>query len=372
MEKEKKIVASLFKEAGIQIDGDNPADIRVHNPLFYKRVLTEGSLGLGESYMEGWWDVSALDDFFHRIIRASLHTKVKSWKMFPYIMRAVIFNYGRKSKAYVIGERHYDIGNDLFEKMLDKRMVYSCGYWKDASTLDEAQEAKLDLVCKKLYLEPGMKVFDIGCGWGSFCRFAAERYGVQAVGITVSRKQVEYAREVCRGLPIEIRLQDYRDIEEEGYADRVVSIGTFEHVGYKNYRTFMKMVHRLLKKDGLFLLQTIGGNESVLTIDPWMGKYIFPNSMLPSIKQIGASIERLFYMEDWHSFGPDYDRTVMSWYRNFDAAWDELRSNYSEMFYRIWKYYLLLSAGAFRARYNQLWQIVLSREGFSGEYLPVR
>jgi cyclopropane-fatty-acyl-phospholipid synthase len=372
MKKEKEIVASLFEEAGIELNGESPVDIKVHNPNFYRRVLAEGSLGLGESYMEGWWDVGALDEFANRILRASLHKKIKNWRVLPYSIAAIIFNHGRKSNAFVIGNRHYDIDNNLFKKMLDKRMVYSCGYWKDAGTLDEAQEAKLELVSKKLSLNPGMKVFDIGCGWGSFCTYAAEKYGTSAVGVTVSKEQVALGSKLCKGLPVKVRLQDYREIEEEEYADRVVSIGMFEHVGYKNYRSFMKVAHRLLKKGGLFLLQTVGGNESALTIDPWMGKYIFPNSMVPSIKQIGASIEGLFVMEDWQSFSSDYDKTLMSWFRNFDTSWSELKSQFSEVFYRMWKYYLLVSAGAFRSRYNQLWQIVLSKKGCSPEYSPIR
>ncbi len=372
MEKEKKIVASLFKEAGIELNGENPADIRVHNPQFYRRVLADGSLGLGESYMEGWWDAEALDEFANRILRASLHKKVKTLKALPSLIKAMVLNYGGKSKAFVIGERHYDRDTSLFRNMLDKRMVYSCGYWKDARTLDEAQEAKLELVCNKLFLKPGMNVFDIGCGWGSFCKFAAEKYGARTVGVTVSKRQAEFGSELCKGLPVEIRFQDYREITEQEHADRIVSIGMFEHVGYKNYRVFMKVVHRLLKKGGLFMLQTVGGNESAVTLDPWMGKYIFPNALVPSIKQIGASIEGLFVMEDWHSFSADYDKTLMSWFRNFDASWGELKSQFGEMFYRMWKYYLLVSAGAFRSGYNQLWQIVLSKEVPSGHYSPVR
>ena len=370
--REKKIVSSLFREAGIEVNGDRPADIRVNHPGFYRRVLTKGSLGLGESYMEGWWDAHALDEFANLLLRASLQKKVAKLKVLSHVLRAAIFNYGRKSRAFAVGERHYDRDDVLFEKMLDKRMVYSCAYWKDARTLDEAQAAKLDLVCRKLSLKPGMMVFDIGCGWGSFCKYAAEKYGVRAVGVTVSQRQVDRGREMCSGLPVEIRLQDYREIEEREWADRIVSIGMFEHVGYKNYGSFMKTVHRLLKRDGLFLLQTIGGNESSLTIDPWMGKYIFPNSMVPSIKQIGAAIEGLFVMEDWQCLSADYDKTLMSWFGNFHRSWDELRAHFSEIFYRMWKYYLLVSAGAFRSRYNRLWQIVLSRKEFPGKYVPVR
>jgi cyclopropane-fatty-acyl-phospholipid synthase len=250
--------------------------------------------------------------------------------------------------------------------MLDKRMVYTCGYWKDAKTLDEAQEAKLDLTCKKLNLKPGMKVLDIGCGWGSFAKYAAEKYKVKVVGITVSKEQAVLAKALCKGLPIEIRLQDYRDLNEK--FDRIVSLGMFEHVGYKNYKTYMKVVHRCLKDDGLFLLHTIGGNKSVKSTDPWIDKYIFPNSMLPSIKQMGDAIEDYFVMEDWHNFSADYDKTLMAWYNNFENSWNKLKDDYDERFHRMWRYYLLACAGTFRARKSQLWQIVLSKDGIKEGY----
>ncbi len=374
----EKIAQSLLAEAGIELNGPGEADIQVKKPKFYKRVLSQGSLGLGESYVDGWWEAEKLDEFFYRLLSANLDDKVKSWKMLPHILGAIIFNLGRKGKAFEIGERHYDIGNDLYEKMLDKRMVYTCGYWKDADNLDEAQEAKLDLICRKLYLEPGMKVLDIGCGWGSFCKFAAEKDGVDMVGVTVSKEQVDLGNKLCAGLNVELELQDYRDINPEELLgsgkkfDRVVSLGMFEHVGYKNYRTFMEIVYRSLKDEGLFMLHTIGGNKSVVTTDPWIKKYIFPNSMLPSIKQIGGAIENLFVLEDWHSFGHDYDKTLMAWFHNFDKAWPELKSKYSERFYRMWKYYLLCCAGSFRARKNQLWQVVLSKNGVPGGYRSIR
>ena len=269
-----------------------------------------------------------------------------------------------------IGEHHYDKGNDLYKAMLDKRLTYTCGYWKKAKTLDQAQEAKLDLVCKKLNLKPGQKILDIGCGWGSFAKYAAEKYKVKVVGITVSKEQIAFAKKLCKGLPIEIRLQDYRDIREK--FDHIVSLGMFEHVGVKNYRKYMKVVHRCLKDDGLFLLHTIGRNKSLTTSDPWAEKYIFPNSMLPSIKQIGESIEELFVMEDWHNFGTDYDKTLMAWFTNFRKNWNKIKKNYDERFYRMWKYYLLASAGLFRARKGQLWQIVLSKKGVPKGYNSIR
>ena len=281
-------------------------------------------------------------------------------------------NLQKKSKAYKIGRRHYDIGNDLFTLMLDKRMIYSCGYWKDAKNLDQAQTAKLDLICKKIGLEPGMSVLDIGCGWGGFAKYAAEKYNVNVVGITISKEQAELAAEMCKDLPVAIKLQDYRRLEEK--FDRIVSVGMIEHVGYKNYETYMKIVHDCLKEDGLFLLQTIGVNKSLVFGDAWMDKYIFPDAMLPSPVYIAGAVEGLFVMEDWHNFGADYDHTLMAWYDNFEKNWDRIKKNkkYDEKFYQVWKYYLLSCAGACRSRYLQLWQIVFSKKGLPGGYESVR
>jgi cyclopropane-fatty-acyl-phospholipid synthase len=254
--------------------------------------------------------------------------------------------------------------------MLDKRMIYSCAYWKNADNLDEAQENKFDLICKKILLKPQMKILDVGCGWGGFLKFAAEKYGIEGVGITVSEEQANYAKENCKGLPVDIRLSDYRDLKGAQF-DRIISIGMFEHVGYKNYKKFMKVMSRLLKDNGLFLLHTIGTDESVSSTDPWINKYIFPNGMLPSPVQIAKSIEGIFKIEDWHNFGTDYDKTLMSWYENFNRYYEKLNEKDNE-FYRMWKYYLLLCAGAFRARYIHVWQIVLSKKSYREEYISIR
>jgi cyclopropane-fatty-acyl-phospholipid synthase len=369
--KSKDIATGLFSRAGIEVGGSDPWDIIVHNEDFYNRVLSQGSLGLGESYMDGWWDCEQLDEFFYHVLQTDIESQVKqNWRLLVNVLWVRLFNMQSKKRAFEIGERHYDIGNDLFVKILDKWMTYSCGYWQKADSLDEAQEQKLELICRKIGLQPGMKILDVGCGWGSFARYAAEKYQVEVVGVTVSGEQVELARILCKDLPVEIRLQDYRDINEK--FDRIVSVGMIEHVGYKNYRTFMELTYRCLKNEGLFLLQTIGGNQSRTSVDPWINKYIFPNGMLPSINQLGKAIEGLFVMEDWHSFGTDYDKTLMAWYRNFEKSWGELKANYDERFHRMWRYYILSCAGSFRARKNQLWQIVLSKNGIPGGYNSVR
>ena len=361
-QKSETIVRELLELADVEVNGKNPWDIQVHNPNFYNRVLQETSLGLGESYMDGWWDCEAMDELIFRVLNANLDSKVKgNWKIAFQVLRSRLFNQQTRSRALKVGEFVYDLGNDLYCAFLDKRLNYTCGYWENATTLDEAQEAKLDLVCKKIGLKPGMSVLEFGCGWGSFAKYAAEKYGAHVVGVTISKEQLSFAQEVCKGLPVELLFQDYR--EAQGKYDAIISIGMFEHVGYKNYRTYMQVVDRCLKDDGIALIHCIGNNETMTNGEPWTNKYIFPNGMLPSISQIGAALEPGFVMEDWHNFAPHYIPTLLAWNANFERAWPGLKAKYGERFYRMWRYYLLNSAGAFRARTQQLWQIVFTRKG---------
>ena len=368
-------VESLLALGDIHVGGSAPTDIQVHDDHLYARVIAHGSLGLGEAYMDGWWDVGDLDGFFYRLLNAHVDERVGGIDDMTLFLRSKLVNMQRGRRAYKVGEQHYDLGNDLFQAMLGKRLVYSCGYWKNAANLDEAQEAKLDLICRKLGLKPGMRVLDLGCGWGEALKYAAQKYGVTGVGVTVSEEQAQFARDLCSGLPIEIRVQDYRNVPDEigdDKFDRIWSIGMFEHVGVKNYRHYFDTVRRCLPDDGLTLLHSIGGNESTNHTDPWIAKYIFPNSMIPSAAQIAKASESSFVLEDWHGFGPDYDRTLMAWRANFDAAWPALGEKYGERFRRMWHFYLSASAANFRARRLQLWQIVFSPRGVPGGYVAVR
>ncbi len=367
----REFATGLLKKADITIGGSKPQDIAIHDERFFNRVIRYGTLGLGEAYMNGWWDANVLDVFIDTVLRARLD-KVISINLASVltVAKAFLFNLQSSKNAFKVGEMHYDLGNDLYEAMLDKRMVYTCGYWKGAKNLDEAQEAKLDLVCRKIGLTNGDRILDIGCGWGSFAKFAAEKYGASVVGITVSVEQAALARERCKGLPVEIRVQDYREMHEQ--FDHIVSLGMFEHVGAKNYRAYFEMVGRCLKDDGLFLLHTLGYKVSQMNSDPWIEKYIFPGGVIPSLAQISTASEGLFIAEDLQNFGADYDKTLMAWFKNFDAAWPKLKAKYGERFYRMWKYYLLSCAGVARAREMQLWQIVLSKNGVPGGYTSVR
>jgi cyclopropane-fatty-acyl-phospholipid synthase len=368
MSKFRTTVTELLESADIKINGQKPYDILVHNEDFYARVLSGGTLAFGESYMDGWWDCEALDQLAVRLLNVHLDKKLKVMNpsFLLTFLRAYLINTQSKGRAYMVGEKHYDTGNDLFSLMLDKRMNYSCAYWRYANDLDQAQIDKMDLICRKLHLKPGMKVLEIGCGWGGFAKYAAENYKVDVYGITISKEQEQYAKESCKGLDVSFELKDYRELNTQ--YDRIVSIGMFEHVGYKNYKEYMEVAHRCLKEDGIFLLHTIGRNSSTIATEPWINKYIFPNGMTPSAKQICAASESLFVIEDWHSFGQDYDKTLMAWHENFQNNLSKLKGSYDERFQRMWKYYLLMCAGSFRARRNQLWQLVLTKNGIRGGY----
>jgi cyclopropane-fatty-acyl-phospholipid synthase len=367
----QKSISMRLEEAGISINGPQPCDPKILNRKFYNKVCWGGSLALGETYMDGLWECNALDDFFYRLLTAGTkHCDRFSLPALLNTARGYIANLQTVRRAFQIAERHYDLGNDLFTSMLGPTLAYTCAYWKRASTLCDAQCAKFDLICRKLQIQKGERVLDIGCGWGTFAKYAAEGYGVKVLGITVSEEQAAFARELCTGLDVEIRVQDYRSLDE-GF-DKIASIGMFEHVGAKNYRTYMQVVRRCLKEGGLSLLHTIGRLDSAQSLDPWIDKYIFPNGMLPSLKQITASVEGLFVIEDLHNFGADYDKTLLAWLQNFEQAWPGLEDSFGERFRRMWRYYLLSCAGAFRARNIQLWQLVFSANGVRDGYIPVR
>ena len=356
------IVRELFELAGITIGGTQPGDLRVNDPRFYARVIRDASVGFGESYMEEWWETDALDVTIDKIMRANLKQKITgSWRMRALTLKAVLLNLQAKARAGASVEAHYDIGNDLYTRMLDPRMVYTCAYWNNAKTLTEAQEAKLDLVCRKAGLEPGMRVLDLGCGWGGFASWAAEKYGCTVLGVTLSKDQVSLGSQLWRHLPVELRLCDYRDVD--GTFDRVVSIGMMEHVGPKNHRDMMRTIDRCLAPDGVAVVHTIANNRSLRHGTPFIEKYIFPNAVAPSLAQIGRAVEGIFVVEDLHNIGPDYDPTLMAWWDNFDRSYTEIAARYDRKFYLMWKFYLLAAAGASRARDGQLFQIVLSKTG---------
>jgi cyclopropane-fatty-acyl-phospholipid synthase len=367
----------LLAPTGVRINGSRPWDIRVQDARVYSEALRRGSLGLGEAYMAGAWDSERLDETFARLLRHDLDDGLNhaAWLHFALAwLKDRLMNRQSRARAFSVGERHYDIGNDVYQAMLDPTMSYSCAYWLEADTLEAAQRAKLDLICRKLALSPGQRLLDIGCGWGGLAAYAAEHHGVEVVGITVSRRQAELGRERCRGLPVDIRVMDYRDLPAQvgGCFERVASVGMLEHVGVRNYRGYFDIARRMLADDGLFLLHTIGNSRTVPITDPWTDAYIFPNGKIPSARELTEGLEGPFIIEDWHNFGPDYDPTLMAWWQRFDAAWPALRPSYDDVFYRMWKYYLHASAGFFRSRQGQVWQLVLAKRGRPGVYRSMR
>lgn len=352
-----------LEKADIRIGGDRPWDIKIYDPNFLSQVLIKGSLAIGEGYVDKKWDVERLDEAFYRLFKAHLDGGIAAG--FPQLIQRIkrmLINPQSKGRAFQVGEEHYDLDIDVFKKMLDKRLTYSCAYFKEGDDLNMAQEHKLELIAKKIGLEPGMTVLDVGSGFGSFSIYAAERYGAVCTGITVSKSQLEEATHRAKGLPVTFKLMDWRDLN--GKWDRIVSVGQFEHVGQKNYREYMKIMKNSLSPDGLFLLHTIGNDTTYKTVDPWIEKYIFPNGQVPSLKQIADAQEGLFVIEDVHNFGANYDKTLMAWFHNFDKTFPDKDTP----FYRMWKYYLLTCAAAFRARRMELWQLVLSPNGVPGGY----
>jgi cyclopropane-fatty-acyl-phospholipid synthase len=369
--------ASLLREAGVAVGGNNPWDLDVRDERLYARVLAGGTLAVGESYMDGWWEVNRLDEFFARVLRVGLDRRLVTLPLIALTLRGKLENLQNRRRARRVASQHYDLSNELYAAMLGPTMQYTCAYYGptgETLTLDEAQRRKLELIARKLHLQPGMRVLELGGGFGELARFLAERHGCEVVSYNISERQVEWARERSRGLPVEYRLQDYREASADPTRyDRVVSIGLMEHVGPHNHRNFFQLARDRLAPGGLCLVHTIGRNTSRMITDPWIDKYIFPGGVIPSERQLTEAKEGLFVLEDWHNFGPDYDRTLMAWDANFRAAWPQLSNDggLDERFYRMWRFYLMGSAGAFRARTLNLWQLVLSA-GDVPRYVPVR
>jgi len=371
MKNHRKIVEQLLSTAGVRIDGHDPWDIRVRDERFYARVLKDGSLGFGESYMEGWWDCARIDEFICRLLKGNLGEKIRGslWTVLLGLSTR-IFNLQSPGRASIAARRHYDLGNDLFFSFLDPCNQYSCAYFQGTDDLAEAQRNKLDLICRKIDLQPTDHLLDIGCGWGGYARYAAEHYGCAVTAVNISEEQIRYSHEYCENLPVKILRADYRQIQ--GSFDKIVSVGMFEHVGKKKYETFMKVVHRCLEEEGIFLLQTIGCNTPRDSVNPWVDRYIFPDGSLPSMARICRAAEGLLVIEDIHNLGPHYEKTLLAWNDRFQRAWARLAGRYDRIFKRMWEYYLLSYAGAFRARHVQLWQVVFSKHGVPGGYETIR
>jgi len=438
----------VLAKADIQMKGDRDTDMQIYRKRFARR-LVKYSLGfdncvLGESFMAGDWDVENISEFVYKLFRSGIikYTQVNIGFV-SHLVPMRLFNHQGKKQAMKDIACHYDLGLDLFGNFLDKNMNYTCAYWKNASNLDEAQINKMNLIGRKLKLEKGMKVLDLGCGYGSLANYLAETFDVEVIGVTISQDQVDYAKKHFQSNKVNIMLMDYRDLllkrkknnknpddgqpeSYVGYFDRVVSVGILEHLGHKNYRNFFKLVNKLMKDDtSIYLLHTIGLNNLWMPpVEPFANEYIFKNGMLPWYTQIISETKNVFFLEDWHNMGHDYYLTLMAWAENFERNWPKIRSllfekerllendkrtkirrqvaknriekrgretiksepgvtteeqmdkevdeELAHVFFRMWKFYLLFSAGAFKARRFNLWQVVFTKDGLVGGYQSER
>lgn len=353
----------MLSAADVRLDGARPWDLRVRDPRFYRKAVVQGSIGFGESYMDGWWDTGDLEELFARIIRVGLDRDRQFAPVhLGYGLFTRLFNNQTKSRARRVAERHYDFGNDLFFEFLGRYKNYSCGYYDGTDDLDEAQRRKMDLLCRKLGLRAGDRVLDVGGGWGEIARYMADHYGARVTSINISEEQMRFSREHCRGASVEIVKCDYRDLK--GTYDKIAVIAMLTHVGHKNYRAFMEKAHACLAPGGTMIIESVGGNRSFSHIDPWIDRYIFPGALIPSVAQFGRAFEGLFVVEDWHNFGPHYVKTLRAWNDRLQQAWPRLKDRYGgDRTRRMFEFFFRMASAAFRERDLQHWHIVLTRKG---------
>ena len=371
-------IESLFETIDVKVNGDRPWDVKIIDEHLFNHLSFSPTLAIGEGFMKKQWDCERVDELIFRVCRNQIEQKIyNKWQIALQKRLNDFLNFQTRMRSKQVAEQHYNLGNEFYRKMLGETMAYSCGYWKNAQNLDQAQYNKFELISRKLQVKKGDRILDIGCGWGTLAKYLAEKHGCEVVAINISTEQVKFAQQINKNLPVQIILTDYRDDTIYNPSrkpfDKIVSVGQFEHVGFKNYNDYFQTALRNLKEEGLFLLHTIGKDYTSNYLDPWTDKYIFPNGVLPSVKLIAEAVENLFVIEDFHNFGADYDKTLMAWDQNFTKEWDKgLSLHYDETFYRLWRYYLLTCAGTFRARAMQLWQFVLSPKGVLGGYSSVR
>jgi cyclopropane-fatty-acyl-phospholipid synthase len=364
----KPLFESLLEGTGVRVGGGRPWDIRVNDDRLYRRAL-RGSLGIGESYMDGDWDCDALDEMFRRVLGSGAqHRPLVRAAGALKALQSRLTNLQTKRRSRAVAEEHYDIDHRMYAHFLGPWNQYTCCFFDGTTDLERAEVIKLEMLCDKLELKAGDRLLDIGCGWGGFAKYAAQTRGCEVTGISLSDEQIRYAVDYTKGLPVTIRKLDYRDLPDSGLPpfDKISIVGMIEHVGYKNYAPLMGVVHQMLKPDGLFLLHTIGNCEKTIVVDPWIEKYIFRNSMAPAMSQLSDAAEGKFVIEDWENYGHHYVPTLQSWYDRFNANWDRIRAipakrPFDERFRRLWNYYLMSCKAAFEVEKLHLWQLVMTR-----------
>jgi cyclopropane-fatty-acyl-phospholipid synthase len=350
-----------------------PVRLEIHDPAFFRRLATRGKLGFGESYTAGEWDADDLVALLELLLRnadeaAARHARVRRMvELRPRLHRRNGLLRSRRNIAY-----HYDLGNELFALMLDETMTYSCAVFERPElTLAEAQRAKYARLCSLLDLGAGDHVLEIGCGWGGFAHYAAERHGCRVTGITISREQATAARDRTRGLPVEILEQDYRTVD--GTFTKVVSIEMIEAIGADQFGTFFATIDRVLAPGGRAAVQAILVPEQrwerYRRTPDWIERYVFPGCLIPSLEALTSAAARHsrlgIYAVD--EIGEHYAETLRRWRTSFHEGIDEVRRlGYDRRFERTWDFYLAFCEAAFRTRALRDAQLLLARPGAAG------
>lgn len=366
----KLTLTTLLREANIEPNGASPWDPQIKDERFYRTVLLRGSVGLGDAYLNGWWECADISGFILRIIKSGIHLRVPRVDIFLRRLRFGLIDAQNRIRSKRVAELHYDEDPYIFEVMLGSTNSYTCARWKGVITLDAAQQQKMDLLCKKAGLSSGMTVLDIGSGWGGFLAYAAERYQVRGIGLTISKTQLDYARKRYGNLPVEFRLQDYRDFV--GGVDAVVSICVIEHVGSDHYREyFQKVRETLTREDGFFAMQCILACDTQARMDPWTEKHIFPNGILPTLERIENAVEGILHIVDREFFRDDYVRTFSAWYENLVRNKNAIIARCGVRYFRKYEYYLCLYIAGFGSGRIDVGQFVLSPTPHLN-YKPIR
>ena len=342
-------------------------EIIIKNDIFFNKLLDRGELGLAESYMDGDWESNDLGNLLKKLMfyQDILESKAK-YQTINFLYLKIFstyesfFNTNTLIKSPENIQKHYDVGNDLYNKMLGTTMQYTCAYFnKDDMTLDEAQESKMDLIAKKLDLKEGMDVIDIGCGFGSMANYLAKKYKVKVTGVTLSPEQKNFSDEYFGNENVSIEVKDYRLVR--GKFDRVYSVGMFEHIGSKNYKEYFDKCYDLLKDDGIMFCHTMGiSRPNYHQNEYFASKYIFPEGELPDMLNLTEGYSEKWRLEDFQNIGISYSKTFDAWRENI-GNWETLEG-YDERFKRMWEYYLHLFAENFRCQNFLLFQNVFTKK----------
>lgn len=353
-----------FWDGDVEQYGEGEAKFRIilHEPIPKSEIIKDSSLAFGEAYMDG---IIEIEGSVRDVIESLYNNHDSFLHQNPAYLRLAKFVSNGIKKSRENAQHHYDIGNDFYRLWLDDTMTYSCAYFKSPEdTLVQAQRNKIEHILRKLDLQEGQRLLDIGCGWGELILAAARQYRVKALGITLSEEQYDKVRsrideENLNDL-VDVQLLDYRELKEQTF-DRVVSVGMLEHVGKEHLEEYFATVERLLEKEGISLLHTITGRDERGT-NSWINKYIFPGGYIPSVSELVKHMESYgFYLYDTESLRNHYTRTLEHWADNFEKALPQIRESKDETFIRMWRLYLNSAAASFHSGNIDLHQFLFSK-----------